>query len=69
MQPCAMMYGPVCGTDKISDGYKCLLNSAMRSDPTGRTIVDHVTALVCHISRDVMGDWSVVTVTGLMSKM
>ena len=67
IQPCAMMYGPVCGTDKISDGYKRLLNSAMCSNPTGRTIVDHVTALVCRISRDVVGDWSVVT--GLMSKM
>ena len=63
----ARMYGPVCGTDKISDGYKSLLNSAMCSNPTGRTIVDHVTALVCRISRDVVGDWSVVT--GLMSKM
>ena len=39
MQPCAMIYGPVFGTDKISDGYKRLLNSAMCSNPTGRTIV------------------------------
>ena len=55
MQPCAMIYGPVCGTDKISDGYKRLLNSAMCSNPTGRTIVAKCVSTGIH-----KGLWSVM---------
>ena len=50
-----MMYGPVCGTDKLSDGYKRLLNSAMCSNPTGRTIVAKCVSTGIH-----KGLWSVM---------